>query len=555
MNADRPARDLNVFILEVPVRYARITLLSVLICAASLALSGCNSYLLNSSAGAGSAHGTNAFSVSVNSVVPAVNATCVSATTAITIPFNEALDAATLTANNLAVSGPGGAVAVKINANPTSGQVVLTPASPLSPGTITVTVNNVRDAAGQMLSSPYMWTFSTSCGGGDAVAYVYVTGRNAYSGSDQIVAYAADTNGQLTPVPGSPFNQDVGSIAATNAYLVAGTNSGSDINTYTIGSGGALTLGPQFDYSQVDSQIGSQIASQSGSQSSVTCGMGVDTFDRTGQSLYTEVLCSDGANNYDRIASFAFDSSNGTLSYLGNADTGITFNFPTLSFLGNNQYAYQVYPTGCSTFTGGGIFSFARGSNGLLNAFPTVASRPPTPPGATAGAGPFGYEPGPLATDSSNHVAIVEDACFFLGGANQPVQLAAYTANPDGSLTTSDTYATMPSTPIDPNVLAMSPSGTLLAVGGGGGVQIFHFNGSSSITSFSGVLTTDFINWIAWDNSNHLYALQYPSISSTSPTGNLHVFTVTASGVTEAPGSPYSIPDPLDLAVSSQGGN
>lgn len=172
--------------------------LSVPICAVSLALSGCNSYLLTSSAGAGSTHGSDTFAVSMNSVVPAVNASCVSATTAITIPFNDALDAATLTANNLAVSGPGGAVAVNINASAMSKQAVLTPASPLPSGKITVTVNNVRDAAGQVLSSPYMWAFSTSCGGADAVAYVYVTARNSYSGSDQIVGYAADTNGQLT---------------------------------------------------------------------------------------------------------------------------------------------------------------------------------------------------------------------------------------------------------------------------------------------------------------------------------------------------------------------
>ena len=130
------------------------------------------------------------------------------------------------------------------------------------------------------------------------------------------------------------------------------------------------------------------------------------------------------------------------------------------------------------------------------------------PPGATAGgAGPFGYVATAVAADTTNHLAVAEDACFFLNGAGQPFQLAAYTVNSDGSLTTTDTYATMPSTTIQPAFLQISPSGTLLAVAGLPGLEIFHFNGSNSITSFTGELTTDYISAIAWDNSNHLYAL------------------------------------------------
>jgi hypothetical protein len=454
---------------------------------------------------------------------------------------------------------------------------VLTPSSALPSGAITVTVNNVADLAGVKMTASYTWSFSTACGGGgtgggggsgsgssgSAVAYVYVAIQATSPGAYQIVAYAADANGQLMPVPGSPFNQDVSTMAANSAYLLAGvntagTNSASDINTYTIGSNGALTLGPQFDYSQIDSQIASEIRSeyQTGAQKMI-CSMGVDTFDRGGQSMYAEVLCTDGSNNYDRIASFALDPSNGTLNYLGDAETGTTFNYPNFPFLGNDQYAYQVFPTGCSTFVGGGVFSFARSSNGLLNAFKTVINRPPTPPAATSGAGPFGYVIGPAATDTTNHAAFVEDSCFLLGGAPQPVRLAAYTANPDGSLTTTDTDASMASTSINPSSLEMSPSGTLLAVGGSGGLQIFRFNGASPITSFSDVLTTDFIDEMFWDNSNHLYALSpfQGGPGNTSGPGKLHVFTVTDSGATEAPGSPYSLQNPRNLAVSSQTGN
>ena len=393
-----------------------------------------------------------------------------------------------------------------------------------------------------------------------SAAYVYVTSEASGGGGNQIVAYAASANGQLTPVPGSPFNQDVGSMAATNAYLLAA--SGSDINTYTIGSNGALTLGPQFNLSQVDSQIASQIDSQTG-VTSYTCTMGVDTLDPTGQSMYAEVLCNTGgSDNEDYIASFAFNASNGTLSYLGDAVTGISFNSPALPVLGNDEYAYQNASTGCSSVYLGGLTSFARSSSsGLLTYISSTSpAGPALPPGATAGgAGPFGYVPGPFAADNTNHLAIAEIPCFFLNGATPQIQLAVYTANANGSLTTTDTYATMPTTSVQPAVLQISPSGTLLAVGGSDGVQIFHFNGSSSITSFTGVLTTDNISAVAWDNSNHLYALD-PGNNVTP--SELHVFTVTDSGATEATGSPYTIPgSPLlvqsprlgpQLAISSQ---
>lgn len=160
------------------------------------------------------------------------------------------------------------------------------------------------------------------------------------------------------------------------------------------------------------------------------------------------------------------------------------------------------------------------------------------------------------ATDTTNHVAIAEFPDFTMAGstATPPVQLAVFTADSNGDLTTSDTYATMPSTPINPLDLEASPSGTLLAVAGTGGLEIFHFNGANSITTFTNVLTTDSIVRAVWDNSDHLYAITWPASGSATP-GKLHVFTVTGSAATEAPGSPYTVTTPVDLAVISQKGS
>jgi len=391
----------------------------------------------------------------------------------------------------------------------------------------------------------------TPTGSSSNVAYVYVSGwADGNTTSNQTTAYAAASNGQLTAVPGSPFTLNISKMAANSSYLVASPLSGQTINSYTIGSNGALTAGPQFNYAQIASQIGAQIDG--------TCGMSVISFDPSGQSLYSEVACTDvNTNQHDFVGSFALDSKDGSLNYLGDAETGPTFNGGFLSIPGNDQFAYQLVGTGCSTFTGGGFYPFSRASSGLLTAIPAVVNPkngPPIPAGATSGAGPYGYFPIMVAADNTNHLAVAEAACFFVNGNSPPLQLASYTVNADGSITTTDTYTSMPSTTIDPMVMSISPSGTVLAVAGSGGVQLFHFNGASSVTAFTGILTTDYITQLGWDNSNHLYALD-PFVSgpgATSGTGKLHVFNLTDTGATEVTGSPYSIPNGAYLAVSAQ---
>jgi outer membrane protein assembly factor BamB len=92
------------------------------------------------------------------------------------------------------------------------------------------------------------------------------------------------------------------------------------------------------------------------------------------------------------------------------------------------------------------------------------------------------------------------------------------------------------------NDMKMSPSGKLLAVAGQEGLQIFHFNGADPITKYTGLLTTDPVAQMFWDNSNHLYAI--------SPTtGKLRVYTITPTSFEEPAGSPYDIEKPDTLIV------
>jgi hypothetical protein len=56
------------------------------------------------------------------------------------------------------------------------------------------------------------------------------------------------------------------------------------------------------------------------------------------------------------------------------------------------------------------------------------------------------------------------------------------------------------------------------------------------------LLTKDEIDQFFWDNDNHLYAISNAS-------GKLFVFTVTPTSVSQAPGSPYTISQPLNIIV------
>jgi hypothetical protein len=162
------------------------------------------------------------------------------------------------------------------------------------------------------------------------------------------------------------------------------------------------------------------------------------------------------------------------------------------------------------------------------------------------------YCPYLTATDSTNHVAVavqpIDNSSLQPVG---PYQLATYTADSSGNLTTTSTYSNMPTTSVtntsDASLtyLSMSPSGELLAVAGTGGLQIFHFNGANPITPYTGPLTTDQVDKMFWDKDNHLYAISQSA-------GKLYVFTITSTVNSQASGSPYNVTSPANIVVLAQ---
>jgi hypothetical protein len=329
------------------------------------------------------------------------------------------------------------------------------------------------------------------------VAFVYVS-NTPTNGSNQISGYTASPNGALTAIPGLPLVTPAADIVANGQFIFG--SDGMNIDSFAIASNGALT--------QADSL-------------SVEPGGGVFNLflDHTGSSLYADYYTTN--NEY-----LAYSiGANGALTYLDNVMGGPGIG-ATTSFVGSNEFSYA---SSCYHFTPS-IYGLQRSDDGSITLLNMTPPYPATPTGY------YFYCPWQGgAADPTDHIAF---AMQLLNGNWAPVgpyQLATYTADGSGNLTTTSTYSNMPSVLVGVvNNYWMSPTGKFLAVAGSTGLQVFHFNGANPITKYTGKLVSEDVDQVLWDNANHLYALGRVA-------GKLWVFTVTSTGVKQAPGSPYTI--------------
>ena len=264
------------------------------------------------------------------------------------------------------------------------------------------------------------------------VAYVYVSNNPNNSSTNEIQAYTAAPNGKLTPVFGSPFRDDVTSMAVNGKYLFASTRSGIYVAQFLIQSDGALHWTRSTDivkFNQGD------------------CGASGPLFlDHSGTSVYDLEFDSDCSNN--SYQSLAVNKSTGGLKNMGTT-FGDAWLYLPASFIGNNVYAYSA---GCLGDLYWEIRGFKRSSNGTLT---DVGINAPTP---AAKAGDF-WCPSQTAADPTNHVAITMQAVDQNFSPDGPPQLATYTADSAGNLSTTSTPANMPQTAVGTVTdLKMAPS-------------------------------------------------------------------------------------------------
>ena len=180
------------------------------------------------------------------------------------------------------------------------------------------------------------------------------------------------------------------------------------------------------------------------------------------------------------------------------------------------------------------IFGYQRNSDGSLtqlNINPNLPAAPANLPG---------YCPYLTAVGNDFHLFTTLTPEDF--SPQGPTQIGVYSVNSDGTLTTTSTAANMPATVLKTvRDLKLDPTSAFLAVAGQGGLQLFATHGSSPVTPLASPLTVE-VDQMFWDNAGHLYAISTPG-------NGVYVFTVTATGATPVSGSPYTLQNPVHLAV------
>lgn len=347
------------------------------------------------------------------------------------------------------------------------------------------------------------------------VANVYVQGQHG------IYVYSANSTGQLTLVKGSPF-ADTGQMEGINGgYLIS---VGTDLlHSYHVESNGA-----------VGSQAG-QINTQSYGGAACGTTSGLSLLDHTGQFFAVELANGSDNNGCSALQTYKIGST-GQFTFLGDSEStygyhGMAFPTNVSTYSSNDLFAYgvqgQVYANG--------FLAFKRASAGDLVVDSQFSQAGPQPNPSNGDAG--NYFPNIVAADNTSHLAAAVNTPF--ASNSDTFQLASFTINnTTGAITSSNTYSNMPVLKVYPGVMNMSWAGNLLAIAGSPGLQLFHFNGAAVPTPYGGVLLPNVnISQLAWDKSNHLYVLSYPS-------QQLYVYTVTSTKIAEVPGSPYKVSAP-----------
>ena len=139
------------------------------------------------------------------------------------------------------------------------------------------------------------------------VAFIYVSSN--YSGSNnQVVGYTANAEGQLAKIPGSPWADNIISMAANGTFLFGSDNvpndNGRNIYSYRIESNGALKYLGAIDIQKTPGH---------------SCDSGSNLLlDHTGAYLYQFVYNPECL--YPEFTSFVVNRNSGLLSYLGSTD-------------------------------------------------------------------------------------------------------------------------------------------------------------------------------------------------------------------------------------------
>jgi hypothetical protein len=362
------------------------------------------------------------------------------------------------------------------------------------------------------------------------IANVYVSNivnPDAEQSSFQVYAFTAASNGKLTKVKGSPFKENISVLAENGKYLFGLGASGTNIDSFRIESNGAPSYVATVD--AANDNPGGCYPFVSSLQ-----------IDHSGSTVYDSAPDADCFGQDFQY--FKINESTGQMTYEGQTDDAGLSTF-SLAFTGNNKFAFSDICTIYDHEEVGYLIGFARASSGKLTEFDLGNPGPATKEPDNS------FCPYQVAADPSGHLAALlqdEDADGETYG--NPV-IASYSVSSSGKLTTSNTYKNMPQVSAGWYAFGMDTSGKLLAVGGANGLELFHFNGAGAASKYKTVLSGVVVDAVYWDKAGHLYVVT--GDGNHPGHGKLYVYTVSSSKVSEASGSPYTIPNGYSIVVEN----
>ncbi|HEY1768326.1 MAG TPA: hypothetical protein VGG26_11750 [Terracidiphilus sp.] len=363
---------------------------------------------------------------------------------------------------------------------------------------------------------------STASAATAPAAYAFVSTANP----NDVYTLAVSPTGSFTHVGTASSPTAIYHLSVTKHFLF-GIDNLSNIYTYSISSTGALKLVATTHAGKYVSGFSSQYSAA------------IIQVDETGTTLYTLT----GSSQTDWFLESFKIESNGDLQFLGSsyADPNA---LNQIRFVQGGQYALT---DGCYNTAAGASFvtdsddvndivTYKHESNGFLTYVGTSNDTP-------TAQSPYEYCAGLNASDSTDHVAVGFTIFNPPGDNIEPgMALGTYTVNTSGTPGTTSDYENMPVTSgFDPYVMSIDPTGRLLAVGGTGAFQLYHFNGANPVMQYSGVIkTNDLIRSIAWDKSSHMYLLTDHSVD---------IYNISTTSYTEL--KPWEFTGPYSMIVQT----
>jgi hypothetical protein len=362
-----------------------------------------------------------------------------------------------------------------------------------------------------LVSATAVFSQASTASTSSTAAYVYVQIQGA---EGAVYGFNASSTGKLSAIPGAPW-KPAGQIIGDNQHQFF-TLGDENLYSYGVSSNGAI--GSEVSHAALLDYAGGACGSgKSGANGAV--------LDHTGSYVYVmlEYGGDDGCAAYQTYAiskAGQFDFA-GDTEITNSGEEGAT-DFGLPSILGNETFAFSQF---LDSF-GPVISSFKRTNSGVLEYQTNSGISSPGDDIPVA----------PDADPSGNYVVMQ-----LYPGDGPPGQLGSYEVASNGDLSTANTTSDMPAITLNSPSSTFSPAGDLFVLysgkgtGDGNGISIYHFNGAKPLTLYKTLLAGTPINQVAWDSSNHLYAISQPE-------NKLYVFTVTSSSVTEDTAWPIGAP-------------